>query len=132
MPEALWTSGAAFLLALVLTPIIRDIFHAYNIVDRPGFRKVHAYPIPRLGGISIGVSYAIALVRAAGGLADGDLVLWKILPGAGVVLTVGILDDFLNLPARYKLAGQMLAATVAFWSGLRSGRLAGISISVGL
>ena len=57
MPETLWTSAIAFLIALVLTPIIRDIFHAYNVVDRPGLRKVHAYPIPRLGGISIAAAY---------------------------------------------------------------------------
>ena len=57
MREMLWPSGTAFIIALVLTPIIRDIFHAYNVVDRPGFRKVHAYPIPRLGGLAIAAAY---------------------------------------------------------------------------
>src|ERR1700689_1036260 len=113
----LWTIGTAFIIALVLTPIIRDIFYAYNVVDRPGFRKVHAHPIPRLGGIAIAVAYAIGLVRVS----TDDALLWKLLPGAGVILLTGILDDFFNLPANYKLVGQLAAAAVAFWTGLRVG-----------
>src|ERR1700722_4270341 len=120
MRETLWPLGTAFIIALVLTPIIRDIFHAYNVVDRPGFRKVHSYPIPRLGGISIAIAYLIALVRnVESGVAPGDTLLWKLLPGAGVILLTGILDDFFGLPAAYKLVGQVAAGAVAFWSGLR-------------
>ena len=51
----LWAAVKAFLIALVLTPIVRDIFRAYNVVDRPGRRKVHSYPIPRVGGIPIAI-----------------------------------------------------------------------------
>src|SRR6185503_20507979 len=53
----LWTCGETFVISLVLTPILRDIFRAYHFVDRPGFRKIHAYPIPRLGGIAIAAAY---------------------------------------------------------------------------
>ena len=73
----MWPLGTAFIIALVLTPIFRDIFHSYNVVDRPGFRKVHAYPIPRLGGIAIALAFTIALIRSA----DPGGVLWKLLPG---------------------------------------------------
>ena len=62
MAELLWLAGKAFLIALVLTPIIRDISRSFNIVDRPGLRKVHAYPIPRVGGIAIAVAYLVALL----------------------------------------------------------------------
>ena len=109
------TCGETFLVALFLTPILRDIFRAYHFVDRPGFRKIHAYPIPRLGGIAIAAAYAIGLL---GSKSDSDLV-WKILPGAGVIFTIGILDDFVNLPPWYKLLGQTAAACIAFWMGLR-------------
>jgi UDP-GlcNAc:undecaprenyl-phosphate GlcNAc-1-phosphate transferase len=132
MREVLWTSGTAFIIALVLTPIIRDIFHAYNVVDRPGFRKVHAYPIPRLGGISIGIAYLIALVRIPDPVSDGDALLWKLLPGAGVILLAGIMDDFFNLPAKYKLVGQIVAAAVAFWSGLRIETFAEAAVPIAL
>jgi len=52
----LWVGFKAFLIALVLTPVIRDIFRAYNVVDRPGRRKVHVFPIPRVGGIAIALA----------------------------------------------------------------------------
>jgi UDP-GlcNAc:undecaprenyl-phosphate/decaprenyl-phosphate GlcNAc-1-phosphate transferase len=118
----LWTSGTAFIIALVLTPIIRDIFHAYNVVDRPGFRKVHAYPIPRLGGLAVAIAYGVVLVWVIGGTGIGsdiDALLWKFLPGAAMILFTGMLDDFFNLSAAFKLGGQILAAAVAFATGLR-------------
>ena len=113
--EIAWTLGKTFLMALFLTPIARDIFRAYNIVDRPGLRKVHAYPIPRLGGISIAAGYLIGLL----GLQHDSALAWKILPGAAVIFATGILDDFFNLPPRLKLAGQILASGIAYYGGLR-------------
>ncbi|HEV8493675.1 MAG TPA: MraY family glycosyltransferase, partial [Candidatus Angelobacter sp.] len=86
-----------------------------HFVDRPGFRKIHAYPIPRLGGVTIATAYAIGLLALN---LNNDLG-WKILPGAGVIFTIGILDDFMNLPAWYKLLGQTAAACIAFWMGIR-------------
>jgi UDP-GlcNAc:undecaprenyl-phosphate GlcNAc-1-phosphate transferase len=114
-----------------LTPIIRDIFHSYNVVDRPDFRKVHAYPIPRLGGIAIAIAYAFALVRLVGSGND-DALLLRIFPGAGVIVLIGILDDFFNLSPRYKFAGQVVAAVVAFWAGLRIGALGGIVLPIAI
>src|ERR1700730_16850094 len=99
-----WSFVKAFLVALVLTPIVRDIFRVYNIVDRPGLRKVHAYPIPRLGGISLIVAYLFGLH----GLHMHRL-LWQLVPGAAVIFVVGILDDFFNLPAGVTLLGQIVA-----------------------
>lgn len=106
--------GIAFLIAVILTPIIRDIFRAYNVVDRPGHRKVHAYPIPRLGGISIAAAYVIAL---SGMHLTG--LMAKLLPGAAIIFITGILDDFFNLPPKLKLLGQVAAGCVAYWSGLK-------------
>ena len=62
MKELGWLALKAFLACLVLTPIFRDIFRSYGIVDQPDRRrKIHAHPIPRVGGIPIFISYAIAL-----------------------------------------------------------------------
>jgi UDP-GlcNAc:undecaprenyl-phosphate GlcNAc-1-phosphate transferase len=111
----LWTCGETFLIALFLTPILRDIFRAYHLVDRPGFRKIHAYPIPRLGGVAIAAAYAAGLL----GFKIADGLAWEVLPGAGVIFTIGILDDFMDLPPWYKLLGQTAAACIAFWMGIR-------------
>jgi UDP-GlcNAc:undecaprenyl-phosphate GlcNAc-1-phosphate transferase len=128
IPDFLWTSGAAFLGALILTPIIRDIFHAYNVVDRPSFRKVHTYPIPRLGGLSIAIAYLVALAWASGSGAGADAVLWKLVPGAAAILFTGMLDDFFNIRAVYKLLGQIAAAALAFSSGFRVDAIGGMAL----
>ena len=54
----MWLALKAFLVCLILTPIFRDIFRSYGIVDKPDRRrKVHVYPIPRVGGIPIAIAY---------------------------------------------------------------------------
>lgn len=127
----LWgAAGKAFLISLVLTPICRDVFRAYDVVDRPGRRKVHAYPIPRVGGIAIMVAYAATLLtftdfaRTPGYQSP----VWVLLPGAICMFLVGLIDDFFNLPPLVKLAGQFIAAGLAVWQGLSLKTLAGYPV----
>lgn len=133
MAELLWLAGKAFLIALVLTPIIRDVSRSFNIVDRPGFRKVHAYPIPRVGGIAIAAAYLIALLSFSGSQEpfDGPSA-WKLIPGAVIVFCTGVLDDFFSLKPLVKLGGLVAAASLVFWSGLHIGDLATLSLPIWL
>ncbi len=117
----LWhEAGVAFFTALVLSPVIRDVFRSYNVVDNPGRRKVHAYPIPRLGGIAVAVAFAAGLVSAP----DSDTA-WRIFPGAAVIFLTGALDDFFNLKPIHKLVAQIGAGLVAYASGMRFENFAG-------
>ena len=111
----------AFLLSLVLTPICRDIFGSYSVVDEPGGRrKVHDRPIPRVGGIAIAISYFAALLLSdLSSLPNYSTLMWKLLPGAGLVFLVGLVDDLANLKPWQKLIGQLATAYVAYWSGVR-------------
>jgi len=120
----LWLGLRAFLIALVLTPICRDVFRSYGVVDQPDqLRKVHRYPIPRVGGLAIAASYLLAylLVRPDDGspLAQQLSLVWKLLPGGVMVFAVGLLDDFFDLRAWQKLIGQLAAASLACWGGVR-------------
>ncbi|HUP03228.1 MAG TPA: MraY family glycosyltransferase [Bryobacteraceae bacterium] len=121
--ELLWLAAKAFFIALILTPIIRDISRSFNMVDRPGQRKVHVHPIPRVGGVAIAIAYALSLISIAGvdrpwstGLGPG-----KVIPGAAIAFLVGLLDDLLSLKPIVKLGGLVLAACVAIQSGLHVG-----------
>jgi len=120
----LWLGFRAFLISLVLTPICRDVFRSYGVVDEPDHaRKVHRYPIPRVGGLAIGISYLAAylVVRPEEGspLAQQLSLVWKLLPGGALVLAIGLLDDLFNLRAWQKLIGQLGAAGLACWGGVR-------------
>src|SRR5579872_2694622 len=131
MGELLWMAGKAFLIALLLSPIIRDISRSFNIVDRPGLRKVHAYPIPRVGGIAIASAYTIALISGTQGPFDAQTA-WKLIPGAAVVFFTGVLDDFFSLKPLVKLGGLLIAASIVFWSGLHIGNLANHQLPIWL
>ena len=117
--ELLLVSLKALALSLILTPILRDIFRSYDVVDRPGYRRVHVYPIPRIGGIPIAVGYAVALYGVTELKDNLGFDIWKLIPGATVIFLTGLIDDFWNLRPVVKLGGQIIAALVVFASGLR-------------
>ena len=124
MHSLLWLGFRAFVIALILTPICRDVFRSYGVVDQPdAARKVHRYPIPRVGGLAISISYLLAylLVRPDEGsqLAQQLSLVWKLLPGGVLVLALGLLDDLFNLRAWHKLLGQIAVSGLACWSGVR-------------
>ena len=123
----LWDAAArAFFIALVLSPIIRDIFRSYNVVDQPGRRKVHAFPVPRLGGIAVGIGYAAGLLPSA------DPGALQVLPGAAMIFFIGFVDDIFTLKPFPKLGGQIAAAGIAYWSGLRIENIADLAIPIWL
>jgi len=126
-------SGKAFIFSVILTPIVRDVFRSYNLVDRPGRRKVHSYPIPRVGGIPIVVAYVFALNSLRG---PGSVFplhwLQTFLAGTAIVFLTGLMDDLLGLKPLVKLAGQIVGATVAFAEGLRIEHFGAIALPVWL
>ena len=114
----LWLGFRAFIISLVLTPICRDVFRSYGVVDQPdGTRKVHRYPIPRVGGVAIAIAYLVAyvLVRPEEGspLAQQLSLVWRLLPGAAMAFGIGLLDDLFSLRPWIKLSGQLAAAGLA-------------------
>ena len=122
---AFW--ALAFVLCLVLTPLCRDFFLRFNIVDRPDeLRKFHLKPIPRVGGIPIVLSYAGALgimlwLAPAGARisVQHSKLIVELLPAAAVIFLTGLLDDLITLKPWQKLSGQMLAAGLAVGLGAR-------------
>lgn len=113
----------AFLVALcaslILTIPIRRLALRYGMVDKPGPRKVHAKPIPLLGGIAIylGFVLAVLLSRNAGPLSQ----VIGVLAGATLVAVVGFLDDGGLLHHQIKLfVGMPLAAVILLVSGVRA------------
>ena len=122
MNALIWLALVSFGLSLILTPILRDVFRSYGVVDEPDQnRKIHKYPIPRVGGIAVALSYAASffIVQFRTGILDEHLVLvWRVLPAACTILGVGIIDDLWGMKPWQKLIGQVAAAGIACWSGI--------------
>ncbi len=130
-----WITAKAFLICVIGTPIIRDVFRSYNVVDRPGRRKVHRYPIPRVGGMAIALAYGISLISLGdigGSLPDYHSPAWTLIAGAGMIFLIGLLDDFFDLKPAFKIIGEIAAASVVFWNGIRVDTLAGAALPVWL
>lgn len=124
-----WSALMAFALAAALTPVFRDAFLKWGLVDSPGGRKLHLKPVPRVGGIPLAIAYIAAMLA----LPAGELEFARrFLPGAALILITGLLDDLFTLKPLEKLVGQILAAGAAFASGLRLDSLAGHDIPLGL
>jgi len=123
--------------SVVLTPMFRDFFAFLEMVDQPDARrKLHVRPIPRVGGISIAITYIFVLlavlisstlsnqVSATSG--PSLLLLGRLLPAVAIIFVTGLLDDFKGLTPWQKVAGQVVAASWAFWAGVRPASVAGL------
>jgi UDP-GlcNAc:undecaprenyl-phosphate GlcNAc-1-phosphate transferase len=106
-----------FLLAMVVTmawlPVFGRVAAKWRIVDHPGERKVHAVPIPRIGGVAM----AIGVLAAALIVVPLEAPDRYFLIAAGVVALFGGLDDRFDLDYRVKLSGQLLAAGIVILGG---------------
>lgn len=115
----------SFLLCFALTPVLRDLFLHWRLVDLPdGGRKSHAHAVPRIGGLPIVISCASAFAflywfHSGRVYIQHGEVLQGVLPAAGVMFLVGFLDDLVQLRPLYKLAGQVAAASLAVAFGVR-------------
>jgi UDP-GlcNAc:undecaprenyl-phosphate GlcNAc-1-phosphate transferase len=129
---------AAFLLSLLLTPVVRSLFRRWGLVDHPdSTRKLHEEAVPSGGGVAVALAYALAFavllslpLHAVPLVEKGLPLTWRLLPSAIVVLGVGFLDDILGLRPWQKLLGQVAAAGGAFWAGIHLSNLAGYHIGI--
>lgn len=104
----------AFLLALCLTPPVRALARRAGVMDRPSPRKLHARPVPLLGGLAL---YA-AIGGAAAFFAPPAPGLLGLVAGATLLLLTGLWDDTRGLSPRGKLLAQAAAALVALAGGV--------------
>ena len=115
---------AAAALALLVTPLVRALALRLGAVDEPGPRRVHARPVPRLGGVALLVAGLGALVVTAplgvpalAQLATGGRHVGWLLAGALVVVAAGAVDDIRGIAPLPKLGLQVVAAGFALAGG---------------
>jgi UDP-GlcNAc:undecaprenyl-phosphate GlcNAc-1-phosphate transferase len=127
----------AFGLALLLTPIAARVARVMSLVDEPSILdrgrdeialKIHAPPIPVLGGAAV-----VVAVLGATWILDGRPPL-SVSAAVGIALAAGTADDARPLPPWIRVQFQILAGLFLAGGGLRFGPegMVGIAALAGL
>lgn len=120
-------------LSLFLTPVIRRLATRLNFFDVPGDgRKVHAAPIPRVGGVAIFLSVALTLSTLP--LIDNLVTesfrhysksLIAVTASSTLVFLFGVFDDLFGAKAKWKFIAQGAAGALLYFLG---GRIEALSV----
>lgn len=110
-------AASALLLAISGTPVMRMVALRLGVIDTPNARKIHASPVPRMGGAAIYIAFLMALIFL------GDLRYIKevigIFIGATMMSLMGVVDDKWGLGSYIKLVGQFCAASILIYTGVQ-------------
>jgi UDP-GlcNAc:undecaprenyl-phosphate GlcNAc-1-phosphate transferase len=119
----------------IAVPFTIKLAQRLKAIDYPDGRRVNTRPTPRLGGIAL----LLGLLLGIGALFIVDKGFGKAVSDNGldhnvnylgalisvlVIFAVGVIDDLINLRARYKLLGQIIAGCIAAASGVLFGHFA--------
>ncbi|MGA2036319.1 MAG: MraY family glycosyltransferase [Acidimicrobiales bacterium] len=107
---------------LVMFPV-RRLAVRTGFVAEPDERRIHARVTPYGGGVAMFVAFLVAMFVAAQlhqlrGLFQGSSEPLGLVLGAAVIFTVGTIDDFRDMSAPAKMAGEVLAAMVLVFMGV--------------
>ncbi|MES0328549.1 MAG: MraY family glycosyltransferase, partial [Gammaproteobacteria bacterium] len=103
----------AMAICMAIIPLMMKYASVMGMIDQPDPRKVHSFPIPRVGGVGIVIG---ALVPLLIWLPFDNLIL-SFLTGSFVLFSFGIWDDVKELDHYVKFVGQFIAAGVVVYYG---------------
>lgn len=129
MREYLVVLVVTAVVTFMATPLARRVAERWGAVTPVRGRDVHTVPIPRLGGIAmligLGAGLLVAsqlpylsLVFSNAENVGGGRRLLGVLGAAAVMCLLGVIDDFRELDALTKFAGQIIAAAVMAFNGV--------------
>lgn len=103
----------SMVISMVITPVMMRYAGWLGMMDKPDPRKIHALPIPRVGGVGIVIGLMIPI---AFWLSATPFVI-SFLIGCLVLLIFGSWDDSVDLGPVIKFVGQFIAAAVVVYYG---------------
>jgi UDP-GlcNAc:undecaprenyl-phosphate/decaprenyl-phosphate GlcNAc-1-phosphate transferase len=116
----------AFGLAVVLTPVVREVALRLGLVDSRSSRKLHTGPIPRLGGVAIVVAFyapLVGLLLVNSGIgAVFKAQIWQVVglfAGGAIIAVLGLYDDLRGANAYQKFTVQFGVALGMYLLGFR-------------
>src|SRR5947208_8374439 len=110
-PVQLISIGASFVLALILTPVVRAFARRYGVVARPKTDRWHKKPTAMLGGVAIFLAVASVIifyllfvpVSADEIASHARAYLLVVLGASSFLFLVGLADDLLHAKPYQKL-----------------------------
>lgn len=103
------------LVVAAIMPFIKAIANHVGAMDIPNARKVHAVPIPRLGGLAIYIGFLLGYMI----FGEPTSLMNSILIGSFIIVLTGVVDDIKPLKASHKFLGQLFATlVVVFYGGI--------------
>ncbi len=106
-------AAIAFVLVVVLIPIVRKLCIRWRLFDAPGPLKIHSQPIPRLGGVALAIAIAAATWISGPHRATHA---WPFFAALAMIWMAGLADDLRGISPFLRLAAQF-AAGVMLWHG---------------
>lgn len=104
----------AFSLVVAFTPAVIWFAYKMKILDLPDSRKIHANPIPRIGGLAIFLAFMITVFR---NFRFPPEVI-GLLSGALIIFIAGFADDIKSNSAFLRLGAQLAAVAALIYSGV--------------
>ena len=99
----------------LLIPAIRNFSTKVGAVAIPSVRKIHKVITPSGGGLAIFAGFLVASLFF--NRTSPEIIGFLI--GGTVITGIGLMDDIFDLPPATKFFGQVLAALIVIYSGVR-------------
>jgi UDP-N-acetylmuramyl pentapeptide phosphotransferase/UDP-N-acetylglucosamine-1-phosphate transferase len=115
MLDVILTASVAFIISFLAIPVVLQIAQQKNLYDVPDERKVHASPVPSLGGVGIFGGFILACLLSIQGYANPEFQYF--FAAAIVIFFLGLKDDLIVLSATKKFIGQVIAASILIHLG---------------
>lgn len=133
---AVLSFAAALLATFGFTPLARWFARRLGVVDSPdGQRKLQTRAVPLLGGVAVygGFAVTVLLLLATSSLGSFAGRAPLVLLSLGLLCLIGLIDDVFNLPARWKLVGQVVSTLPLIAAGLWAHQLGccGLTLQLG-
>ena len=111
--------ATSFLLAIVLTPLVRAFARRQGIVAQPKTDRWHKKPTAMLGGVAIWASVLITyLLFTYLGFIPPSTYGRTIINASTFLFLVGLVDDLIHTKPYQKLIGQIMGAAFVIYYGL--------------
>jgi UDP-GlcNAc:undecaprenyl-phosphate/decaprenyl-phosphate GlcNAc-1-phosphate transferase len=128
VPVVIVAFAVAALISLAVTPVIAHLARRTGAIDQPNQRRVNKSPIPRGGGVAVAIAFLVVATAVVSlnerlellpdprGLESSEFI--ALLLGGVAATLLGMLDDALQLRARWQLLTQVGVALIPVAAGV--------------